>query len=379
MNPTNALQQNASISDEAASSLLVLNFQDAVRIGTRLAFSRPRALNGLKRVLQAVERKESIRMAHVRNGLSVPPLMIVSLTRKCNLACAGCYSHEAAREAGQGCGVSAEMSEEAFSRLIGEAESLGISLFMLAGGEPLMRPELIKEAARHPDSLFLVFTNGWMIDAEASRFMAAHPNVVPVISTEGGPEETDARRGAGTHRRFVEACAMLRKERALSGTSITVTMENLELVTSDAWVDGMIARGLDLFFFVEYVPQGDSDRHLALDEASKLRLSQRAEELMHQKKRLLFAFPGDETVFGGCLASGRGFLHVAPDGALTPCPFAGMNDSNAVALGLEQALRSPLLALVREHHGELTETRGGCALAQHRGLVEEWMRESALV
>jgi hypothetical protein len=43
--------------------------------------------------------------------------------------------------------------------------------------------------------------------------------------------------------------------------------------------------------------------------------------------------------------------------------------------GLESALRSPLLKMVREHHHELLETKGGCALARNRKIIDTWMHD----
>ena len=43
---------------------------------------------------------------------------------------------------------------------------------------------------------------------------------------------------------------------------------------------------------------------------------------------LFIGFPGDEDTYGGCLAAGRGFVHVSPSGDLEPCPAAPFSDAN---------------------------------------------------
>jgi MoaA/NifB/PqqE/SkfB family radical SAM enzyme len=83
----------------------------------------------------------------------------------------------------------------------------------------------------------------------------------------------------------------------------------------------------------------------------------------------IIRLPGDEEAYGGCLAAGRGFVHISPEGALEACPFAPFSDTNAAQSGLEEALASPLLAAIRERHGELVETKGGCALRDKGGWV----------
>ena len=243
---------------------------------------------------------------------------------------------------------------------------------MLAGGEPMMRPAALEIASHYPRMLFLLFTNGLLIDAPRAEFFAAHPHILPIISVEGGQRETDARRGAGTHAGAMEAMCRLDAAGVMFGVSVTATVENREMTTGDSFLDGLCERGARVFFYVEYVPQNANDAGLALDAAGKRALLAAIRKQRLRRKALLVAFPGDEETTGGCLAGGRGFVHVDVDGSATPCPFTPYADAN-VTDGLEQALRSPFLARVREHHGELGEGTGGCTLWRNRDLVEEWL------
>ena len=90
---------------------------------------------------------------------------------------------------------------------------------------------------------------------------------------------------------------------------------------------------------------------------------------------LFVAFPGDEEQFGGCLSSGRGFVHVAPDGSLEPCPFAPYSDSSLKDLSLKDALKSKFLVTIRENRDKLDETDGGCALWVQREWVKSLLTE----
>ena len=84
---------------------------------------------------------------------------------------------------------------------------------------------------------------------------------------------------------------------------------------------------------------------------------------------LLVAFPGSEEEMGGCLASGRGFVHISANGDLEPCPFAPYSDTNLKDMELKDALGSDLLKQIRDNYEKLEETRGGCALRESRDLV----------
>jgi len=64
---------------------------------------------------------------------------------------------------------------------------------------------------------------------------------------------------------------------------------------------------------------------------------------------------------------------VSPSGNLEPCPAAPYSDANLAAVPLKEALRSRLLARVREEPDVLAETEGGCALRANRAWVEGLM------
>jgi MoaA/NifB/PqqE/SkfB family radical SAM enzyme len=85
---------------------------------------------------------------------------------------------------------------------------------------------------------------------------------------------------------------------------------------------------------------------------------------------LFIAIPGDEDEIGGCLSAGLGFVHVNAAGDVEPCPFAPYSDTNVTDMSLKEALQSPFLKRIRDNHGRLRETEGGCALWVER----DWAR-----
>jgi len=86
--------------------------------------------------------------------------MIFSITNHCNLHCQGCY-HQALRDISK-----VELNDQELNNVIGEARDLGISFIVLAGGEPLVRENIVKITQDYPDVLFLMFTNGLLINDE---------------------------------------------------------------------------------------------------------------------------------------------------------------------------------------------------------------------
>jgi MoaA/NifB/PqqE/SkfB family radical SAM enzyme len=317
-------------------------------------------------ILHHQRKAEAVRRQHEREGLLVPPVMIVSITLRCNLACSGCYMHGRAEKPKE------EMSPGILASVIDQAAELGVSIIVIAGGEPLVRQEEIFALAKaHPRILFPVFTNGLLIDdAMAVKIGACH-NIVPVISFEGFREDTDTRRGSGVYDRLLTACARLKDRTVFFGCSVTTTRKNIDNVTSDAFVRQMTGAGARVFTYVEYVPMAPGTESLTLTHEQKQTLQAVLADCNRKYSALFIGFPGDEDTYGGCLAAGRGFVHVSPSGDLEPCPAAPYSDANLAKVSLKEALHSRLLGRLREKPEVLTESEGGCALRANRVWVEE--------
>jgi MoaA/NifB/PqqE/SkfB family radical SAM enzyme len=264
------------------------------------------------------------------------------------------------------------LAPEQWHSIFKEAAELGVSFCLLAGGEPLMRRDLLECAAEVEDIIFPVFTNGTLIGATYTEFFKNHLNMVPVISLEGELAATDDRRGNGVFQRALRSMEMLQKEKLFFGTSITVTTENYHDVTSEAFLSHLVSLGCRLVFYVEYVPFDESTSHLAFRDEHVAEMEQIVELRRERFKEMIFlSFPGDEKAVDGCMAAGRGFFHIGPDGAAEPCPFSPFSDSNVAQIGLRQALQSPLFRRIRDARALGWEHTGGCTLYEHREEIEK--------
>ena len=334
-------------------------------------FSPVQGVHWLK-TLARQKKMEVRRQAQEIGGLMIPPVMILSATSRCNLACKGCYASKRMES------CSSELSLERISTLFREASDLGIGVIMIAGGEPLMRPEILWAASEHRNIVFPIFTNGTLLNSSSISYFKFHPNLLPILSIEGNRLYTDARRGSGVYTRLLQNLDQLKQARRMAGISVTLTCENFEEVTHPVWMKEFVDRGCRLFFLVEYVPQNESDLALCLREEQKDKLQGRLELLRKQMPALFVSLPGDEKNYGGCLAAGRGFVHIGADGALEPCPFAPFSDLNISNISLKDALRSPFLAKLRDSHHLLSETQGGCTLWENREWVNDQLTKAQL-
>ncbi len=337
----------------------------------------PRESAFMVKFAAAANRATKRRLELEQEGLHVPSFLIASITSACNLHCAGCYSR--CNNATVDAEPVKQLSTEEWKAIFREAESLGISFILLAGGEPLLRWDVIEAAGQMKNLLFPIFTNGTCMDDTTFAQLDKCRNLIPVLSIEGNREITDARRGEGVYDRLIAAMDRLHGKNLLFGTSITVTTENIQEVTSPRFMEKLVDRGCKLVFFVEFVPVTEEAKHLAPDDTEREYLLGAIRGLRETFPELMaLAFPGNEKANGGCMAAGRGFFHINSHGGAEPCPFSPYSDVNVRELGVRGALRSPLFMALREGGVLDNDHVGGCVLYEQRDKVEKLLAGEAI-
>ncbi len=335
----------------------------------RATVKNPRESAYMLRFSTASKRASKKRLRAKEAGEHIPPFLIASITSSCNLHCAGCYSR--CNEATNDKAPVDQLSGKDWKKIFDEAQEMGISFILLAGGEPLLRWDVMEEAAKKPEILFPIFTNGTFIGDKYLDLFDDHRNLLPVISIEGDRNETDQRRGEGVYDKLILAMDELQKRDLLFGASITVTTDNLKEVTSDAFLRSLSQRGCKLVIYVEYVPVTDESADLAISDEEREFLLTQVDRVRQDHQDMIFvSFPGDEKESGGCIAAGRGFFHINSHGGAEPCPFSPYSDVNVKDTSLKEALHSGLFRLLREKDILADDHRGGCVLFEKRELVE---------
>ena len=315
------------------------------------------------------------RAAAEEAGEHIPPFLIASITSRCNLHCAGCYSR---------CNAATvdtvpvdQLSADEWAAIFREADELGVSFILLAGGEPMLRRDVIEEAGKQPGILFPVFTNGTVFGDSWFDLFDRCRNLIPVLSMEGGREATDARRGEGVYDRLVGTMNGFCRRGLLFGASVTVTTRNIREVSSDAFVRNLSGYGCRLAVFTEFVPVTEESADLAPGDEQRAYLSERMNALRKQfPEVVLVSFPGDEKSSGGCIAAGRGFFHINSHGGAEPCPFSPYSDVNVRDTSLRDALRSELFAALQEKGVLSDDHNGGCVLYEKKDQVEALLADS---
>ena len=310
-----------------------------------------------------------IRQGYDKKGQNIPAFLIASITSSCNLHCTGCYSR--ANDACNDDKPQNQLSGDEWGDIFEQAKELGISFIVLAGGEPMLRKDVILKASQYPEILFPIFTNGTMLDEEYYQLLDENRNLVPILSIEGNEDVTDLRRGKGVYKQLMESMEYMGKNNMVFGASLTFTKGNLSDLLSNEYIGQLHDLGCKAVFFIEYVPVNEDTINLAPGDDERELLLYKISHLRREYRDMIFlSFPGDEKTSGGCLAAGRGFFHINSHGDAEPCPASPYSDVNVRDKTLIEVLNSNLFKSLRDG-GILTDDHeGGCVLFEHKDEVE---------
>jgi len=350
------------------SVLFDKSIQSVTKTGLKILQEYPQSRAALMRIMTCIPKATKRRNTLKKQGIVVPPLLIISTTQRCNLQCAGCYAQTHNRDAKN------EMTKTQIENLLDQAVDAGCSIILLAGGEPLLCTDWLEAVASYKELLGLVFTNGTLMDDDQADWFADNRNMIPLFSVEGTADKTDERRGQGVAKRIERAMLLLYERSVPFGLSITTGEHNIKAVANREFLLPYMRLGCRLSIFTEYVPVDDSEKLRILTEESRLVLQEFCRRESEREDILLIAFPGNETIFDGCLAAGRGFAHISASGELEPCPFAAYSDRNVLDGSLLDALSSPLLQEIRQKSHLLHEGMGGCALRNQGAAIQALMK-----
>ena len=274
-----------------------------------------------------------------KHDINIPWIILVDPTSACNLKCTGCWSAEY--------GHLIQLSYEELDRIITEGEELGIYAWLMTGGEPLIRKaDILKLAEAHPYSSFHIFTNGTLIDDAFCEEVVRLGNIAPSISLEGFEEVNDLRRGKGVFQKVMHAMDTMKKHKLLFGTSICYTSSNYKTVTSDEFLDMIISKGVKYTWYFHYMPVGN-------DASTDLLLTPEQREYMYHRVREIRAgeggkpiiavdFQNDGEYVSGCVAGGKYYCHINPNGDVEPCVFIHYSSANIHDMSLLDCLKQPL-------------------------------------
>lgn len=269
-------------------------------------------------------------------GCNIPWAILLDPTAACNLRCTGCWAAEY--------GKSTSLDYPLMQRIVREGKELGIYMYILSGGEPLVRKEeVIRLCEENSDCMFLSFTNATLIDEKFAAEVERVGNLAFAISVEGFEKETDMRRGEGTYRKVMEAMDILHRHGVIFGFSTCYHSKNVDVVGSEEWIDYMIEKGCTFGWYFTYIPIGkDAVPELLATPEQREFMLHRVREYRTTKPLFTLDFWNDGEYVKGCIAGGRIYIHINANGDVEPCAFIHYSNVNIHDVSLLEALQSPL-------------------------------------
>lgn len=268
-------------------------------------------------------------------GAPLPHVVAWNLTKRCNLACAHCYIAAGSWHASAG-----ELDTAECRRITDEILELNPApMFILSGGEPLLREDLerVAEHASSRGATVVVGTNGTRLTCEriASLKSAGVQGVAVSIDSLNPRYHDRFRHGDGALGDTLAAVDRLAAQGLDFIVQTTVTRGNrAELPVLAAWAASKGAVSFNVYFLVATgrgegmagLEPAENDgvlrELLALEREYRGRMMVRS-KCQPQIMRHALEADGDSPLlnYGTRCPCGVQYCRITPEGKVTPCPY----------------------------------------------------------
>lgn len=195
-----------------------------------------------------------VRYAKPADPRDIRPIVVMNLTRRCNLRCIHCYSDSDGRLA------PGELTTDEVRAVLEDLAAYGVKFVLFSGGEPLTRPDIF-DLARHAIRLHLrvtLSTNGTLITPKMARKIAEAGFSYVGVSFDGLGAVNDAFRGAPGA--FEQAKRGMRHIAALgvrAGLRLTLTKHTVDDLDSVLQFIEQEPISRACFYHLAYAGRGD--------------------------------------------------------------------------------------------------------------------------
>ncbi len=309
-----------------------------------------------------------IRENRPKYGCNIPWLILFDPTSACNMHCVGCWSGTY--------GHKSSMTFEDMDKIVTEGKELGPHLYMMTGGEPMVKKnDIFKLAEKHQDCFFALYSNSTLIDEEVCKKVQQLGNITFMLSIEGTPETNDARRGDGHYDAVMKAMDLLKKYGIIFGTSICYTKDNIEAVTSDEFLRFVADKGAHFGFYFHLMPVGNNAApELMPTVEQREKIIERIRYIRSSESDIPFFpmdFQNDGEYVGGCIAGGRNYFHINSNGDAEPCVFIHFSNTNIHDNTILEMLQSPLFMAYHEGQPFNRNMLRPCPMLENPELLRE--------
>ncbi len=278
-------------------------------------------------------RKEAV---HGASGSTpIPHVIAWNLTARCNLACDHCYI-----AAGPWQPTDDDLKLDEIKRITDEILDINPGpMFVLTGGEPLLRKDLeeIADYGASRGATVVVGTNGTGLTEKRIRSLKDAGVTGVAVSVDSLNPETHNtfRHGKTALEETTEAIERLRAARLDFIVQTSVTRDNrAEVIDLARWSAERGAVSFNLYFLVEtgrgaqMTPLTAAENESVLEELVDLEAEMRGRMLVRSKcqpalMRLIHQQASDSPLmnYSTRCPCGVHYCRIMPDGRLTPCPY----------------------------------------------------------
>lgn len=204
----------------------------------------------------------------MRKALYAPVSVDLSITEACNLRCVYCYAEATP--------LKVEYIERSqLLKLFQKFSDLGVHFVRLAGGEPLLHPEIsgiLEDISKFPFQ-YSISTNGLLLTKEKIEILQKTEFPWIVISLDGSSEETHSlTRGEGHWNKVITSIRNLKEAGLRVTTASVLTSKNAHDVQN--LLDTIESLGLDRAAFLMFCPVGRGSNCLNNLTLNKSQLSE---------------------------------------------------------------------------------------------------------
>jgi len=177
----------------------------------------------ISRYLHALQRGQSVAPRPKPVTMGSGPVVIWNLIRRCNLACKHCYATSADID------FAGELSTGEVFTVMDDLKAYGVSVLILSGGEPLLRPDIFEISRRAKAMGFYVglSSNGTLIDAHNIADIEAVGYDYVGVSLDGMRDTHDCfRRKQGAFDESIRGIRLCQQAGIKVGLRFTLTQDN---------------------------------------------------------------------------------------------------------------------------------------------------------
>ena len=316
---------------------------------------------------------KTIRENRQKYDCNIPWLILFDPTSACNMHCIGCWSGTY--------GHKSNLSFEDMDKIVTQGKELGAYLYMMTGGEPMVRKkDVLRLCEKHNDCFFAAYTNSTLIDEELCEKVVELGNLTFMLSIEGTPETNDARRGDGHYAAVMKAMDLLKKHGIIYGTSICYTRDNIEAVTSDEFLRFIADKGARFGFYFHYMPVGNNAAPELMPTVEQRKAMIDRIRYVRSKDCDIEFYPmdfqNDGEYVGGCIAGGRNYFHINSAGDAEPCVFIHFSNTNIHENSILEMLQSPLFKAYHEGQPFNRNHLRPCPMLENPQLLREMVEKT---